>query len=215
MNKLIMAAFLLTTLGALNTQPAFEESKALEKTEQNQAVLEKKDAEVPNPQLPNDRVLEEVGDTVSDDKGELTLKAAKEVRQTLEIGPVNLAIGEVKILHVIPDYSMIDFFHGYTHDDEFDIVKVSMEIRNSSDQDVQFSPLAFLETESGEYFTSKKDIYLEELNGVLEPHSVKKGSMGFILDKGETTGTLSLTTSDAADKQGEILSKGQTLDFDF
>ena len=215
MNKLIIAAFLLTTLGALNAQPVFEETKATEKMGESEAALVKKDVEIPNPQLPDDRTLEQIGDTVTDDKGKLTLKAVKEVRQTLEVGPVDLAIGEVKIMHVIPDYSMIDFFHGYTHEDKFDIVKVSMEIKNNADQDVQFSPLAFLETDSGEHLTWEEDIYLEELNGVLEPHSVKKGSMGFILHKGKSIGALSLTTSDTTDIEGRILSKGQKLPIHF
>ena len=74
MNKLIIGALLLTTFGALNTQPAFDEQKGKEKTEEVAQPLVKKDVYVPNPQLPDDINLNQIGQTVSDAKGELNIK---------------------------------------------------------------------------------------------------------------------------------------------
>ncbi|MCT9872548.1 hypothetical protein N7568_24570, partial [Paenarthrobacter aurescens] len=78
MNRLMIGALLLTAFGALNTQPAYEEeTTAIEKTEEIARPLEKKDVYVPNPQLPDDINLNQIGQNVSDAKGELTLKAYK------------------------------------------------------------------------------------------------------------------------------------------
>ncbi len=78
MNRLMIGALLLTAFGALNTQPAYEEeTTAKDKTEEIARPLEKKDVYVPNPQLPDDINLNQIGQNVSDAKGELTLKAYK------------------------------------------------------------------------------------------------------------------------------------------
>lgn len=215
MNKLIISAFLLTTLGALNTQPAFEkESKVTEKTEEVAQPLVKKDVYVPNPQLPDDRNLKQIGQHVSDARGELTLKEYKQVNETVKVGPIEVKIKDIKVLNVIPDYSMIDFFHGYTHDHEFDIVKVNVEVKNSSDKNATLSPVAFLETDSGEQLTWEDDVYLENVNGKIEAKNSKQGNLGFILHKDDVKG-ISLLTSDAVDEEGEILSKGKKVEFTF
>ena len=90
MNKLIIGALLLTTFGALNTQPAFDEQKGKEKTEEVAQPLVKKDVYVPNPQLPDDMNLNQIGQTVSDAKGELTLKAYDKSNESVKVGPIEV-----------------------------------------------------------------------------------------------------------------------------
>lgn len=128
--------------------------------------------------------MNQIGQNVSDAKGELTLKAYKKVNETLDVGPIEVKVKEMKVMHATPDYSMIDFFHGYTHDEDFDIVKVNVEIKNNSDKKIKFSPVAFLETDRGEHLTWEDEIYLEELTGEIEGNGSKSGNIGFILNDG-------------------------------
>ncbi|MGG4197823.1 DUF4352 domain-containing protein [Peribacillus frigoritolerans] len=215
MNRLMIGALLLTAFGALNTQPAYEEeTTAKEKTEEIARPLEKKDVYVPNPQLPDDIKLNQIGQNVSDAKGELTLKAYKKVNETLNVGPIEVNIKEMKVMHATPDYSMIDFFHGYTHDEDFDIVKVNVEIKNNSDKKIKFSPVAFLETDRGEHLTWDDEIYLEELTGEIEGNGSKSGNIGFILNDGNIKG-ISVMSSDAVDDEGKVLAKGKSAEFAF
>ncbi|MFA1713979.1 DUF4352 domain-containing protein [Peribacillus frigoritolerans] len=215
MNRLMIGALLLTAFGALNTQPAYEEeTTAKVKTEEIARPLEKKDVYVPNPQLPDDINLNQIGQNVSDAKGELTLKAYKKVNETLNVGPIEVKFKEMKVMHATPDYSMIDFFHGYTHDEDFDIVKVNVEIINNSDKKMKFSPVAFLETDRGEHLTWEDEIYLEELTGEIEGNGSKSGNIGFILKDGNIQG-ISVMTSDAVDDEGKVLAKGKSAEFAF
>ncbi|MDG4848432.1 DUF4352 domain-containing protein [Bacillus sp. AFS043905] len=215
MNRLMIGALLLTAFGALNTQPAYEEeTTAKEKTEEIARPLEKKDVYVPNPQLPDDINLNQIGQNVSDAKGELTLKAYKKVNETLNVGPIEVNIKEMKVMHATPDYSMIDFFHGYTHDEDFDIVKVNVEIKNNSDKKIKFSPVAFLETDRGEHLTWEDEIYLEELTGEIEGNGSKSGNIGFILNDGNIKG-ISVMSSDAVNDEGKVLAKGKSAEFAF
>ncbi|MEV5114657.1 DUF4352 domain-containing protein [Peribacillus frigoritolerans] len=215
MNRMMIGALLLTAFGALNTQPAYEEeTTAKEKTEEIARPLEKKDVYVPNPQLPDDINLNQIGQNVSDAKGELTLKAYKKVNETLNVGAIEVNIKEMKVMHATPDYSMIDFFHGYTHDEDFDIVKVNVEIKNNSDKKIKFSPVAFLETDRGEHLTWEDEIYLEELTGEIEGNGSKSGNIGFILNDGNIK-SISVMSSDAVDDEGKVLAKGKSAEFAF
>lgn len=215
MNKLLLSAFLLTTFGALNTQPAFEEeSKVTEKTEEISKTLVKKDVYVPNPQLPDDRELKQVGQSTSDARGELTLKEYKQVNEMVKVGPITIEMKDIKVMHVIPDYSMIDFFHGYTHEHAFDIVKMNVKVHNPTNADAKISPIAFLETDDGEHLTWEDDIYLENLNGHIKAKGSKQGNIGFILKK-EDVKRISVLTSDAVNGEGKVLSKGEKVEFSF
>lgn len=86
----------------------------------------------PNSQVTDDRSLLKVGQTFSDDKGKAVLKDIKQVNKTYKIGDVELTVKEMKLIHLRPDYSMIDYFHELTHDEEFDFVKVFVDIKNTS-----------------------------------------------------------------------------------
>ncbi|WP_407407042.1 DUF4352 domain-containing protein [Peribacillus sp.] len=215
MNKLLFGAFLLTTFGALNTQPAFDEKpNVIEKTEEMEEPLVKKDVYVPNPQLPDDRDLKQVGQQVSDSRGELTVKEYKPINETVKVGPITVEMKDIKVMHVVPDYSMIDFFHGYTHEHAFDIVKMNVKVHNPTNADAKISPVAFLETDGGEHLTWKDDIYLENLNGDIKAEGSKQGNIGFILKK-EDVRRISVLTSDAVNGEGKVLSKGKKVEFSF
>ncbi len=66
------------------------------------------------------------------------------MNETLNVGPIEVKVKEMKVMHATPDYSMIDFFHGYTHDEDFDIVKVNVEIKNNTDKKLSFPQLLSL-----------------------------------------------------------------------
>ncbi len=173
------------------------------------------DVYVPSAQVTDDIALTTVGKTINDAKGELTLKAYQNVNKTVTVGPIELLVKDVKVMHFVPDYSMIDFFHAYTHDEEFDFVKIGVEIKNNSTEEVQFNPVAFVQTSNEEHKTWEDDIYLEELTGALKGKSHKQGNMGFILEKAENLQSVEIVTSDAVDKSGKVLEKGQTVTVDF
>ncbi|MEH7441449.1 DUF4352 domain-containing protein [Bacillus sp. JJ1122] len=138
---------------------------------------------VPNPQVTDDSTLKKAGDTVTDRKGELTLKAVKEVNKHSTIGGIQYKIKDIKLLHYVPDYSMIDFYHAYTHEEEFDFVKIGIEVENSSKENYHFAPVALMNVNESIHKTWEDDFYLEELNGEIAAGQLKKGNVGFIVDE--------------------------------
>jgi len=193
-----------------NTEHSSEESKP----QMNESTVKaetkvKEDVYVPNPQVTDDLNLVKVGETISDSKGKLTLKSYKQVNQTIKVGPVEMMIKDVKVLHFIPSYNMIDFFHAYTHEEEFDFIKIGVEIKNTSNEQVKYTPIAALKVNNEEHKTWEDDIYLEELAGVVEPGDVKKGNMGFILDHTKEVEWIELLTSDVVDENQKIVEQGK------
>jgi hypothetical protein len=172
------------------------------------------DAYVPNPQVTDDRSLIKIGSSFTDEKGEAVLKAYTESGDKIQIGPVELTIKEAKVIGYTPDYSLIDFFHGYTHEEAFDFVKVFVVVKNTSDQSVSFAPVALLKTEKGEQKTWEDDIYLEELNGKLSPGEQKEGNLGFILENPGIK-SFTITTSKVFDEDEEELAKEKASNLNF
>ncbi|MGB3260724.1 DUF4352 domain-containing protein [Paenisporosarcina sp.] len=189
-----------------------DQVKTIDKSEKNLNV--KKDVYVPNPQITDDINLVTVGETVTDDKGELTLKSYKRINKTVNIGGVEMVLKEVKLMHFVPDYSMIDFFHSYTHEEEFDFLKVGIEVKNTSDEDMKFTPVAFVKTSNGELKTWEDDIFLEELNGEIQSNNVKKGNMGFILENTNDIKSIEILTSDVLNNVDESIEKAKTIKVD-
>jgi|GEM_PF-361726 len=164
-----------------------------------------------NPQVTDDRNLLEVGQSVLDEKGEATLKAIRHINKIYNVGPVELEIKDMKLIHLKPDYSLVDYFHVLTHEEEFDFIKVFVEIRNTSTEKVNFAPIAMIETNTGEKIDWKKDIYLEDLNGKLDGQSTKKGNLGFIIESTDDLEWIEITTSDVFDKNSDKISDSQKI----
>jgi hypothetical protein len=169
---------------------------------------------VSNPQVTDDRSLVNVGEVFSDEKGEAELKAFKKVDEEIEIGPITMMVKEIKVLNYRPDYSLIDFFHTYTHDEVFDFVKVFVEIENKSNETLNFAPAALLETDKGEKKTWEDDIYLEELNGKIGPGEKKAGNLGFIIEKSDLK-SIFITTSKVFDENEKELSNEKVIEVSF
>lgn len=168
----------------------------------------------PNPQVPDDRELDEIGEVHSDRKGEVTLLSQLTPNETVNVGPIQMIVKEVKTIHLRPDYGMIDYFHGLTHDEEFDFVKVFFEVTNTSNEAVNFGPVALVETSEGEKVTWEKDIYLDGLHGVYAPGEKKQGNVGFILENSNIK-TLKVLTSDVFDQNEELIQKATELEYTF
>lgn len=162
-----------------------------------------------SPQVSDDRRLQEPGQKTRDAKGGLELLAANMEAQAVQIGDVELTIHETKLLHYTPDYSLIDFYHAYTHEQEFELVKLFVEIHNSSNEAVSFAPAALFETGAGEVKTWEDDVYLESLNEGLEPGEVKSGNVGFIVEDGAQE--IKLTTSKLFAADGELLAPARAI----
>ncbi|TWT27113.1 DUF4352 domain-containing protein [Planomicrobium sp. CPCC 101110] len=172
------------------------------------------DGYVKNPQVVDDRLLQEVGQSMRDSKGEINLTNANTEAQTASVGEISLTIREAKIFHFQPDYSLIDFYHSYTHDAEFDMVKFFVEIENTSDAPLHFAPVALVETSAEETKTWEDDIYLEELGGEIAPGETKSGNVGFIIEKSDID-SLTVTTSDVFDKEENKLEDAKKIDIKF
>lgn len=164
---------------------------------------------VPSPQVSDDRRLQEAGQQTRDAKGSLELLAADMEPEVIQVGDIELTIHEAKLLRYTPDYSLIDFYHSYTHDQEFQLAKFFIEMRNTSSERVMFAPIALVETKSGEVKTWEDDVYLEELNKGLAPGEVKSGNVGFVVDG--ATGQLELTTSELFRADGQPLAQAETV----
>jgi len=205
---LVLMTFLLLVISGcsnINAAPAKE----------NPANLDYLNDYDSNPQVTDDRSLLEVGQSVSDEKGEATLKAINQVNQTYEEGPIKLTVKDMKIIHLRPDYSLIDYFHVLTQQEEFDFVKVFIEIENTYTEKMNFGPIALIETNTGEKLDWEKDIYLEELNGEIAGHEIKKGNVGFILKSNEDLEWIEITTSDVFNKDEEKIIDSQKIKIKF
>lgn len=167
-----------------------------------------------SPQVTGDQALLAEGDTVRDDKGELALEGVNLEGETLTIGEIELTVREAKNLRYKPSYGLIDFFHSYTHDTEFNLVKLFVEIKNIGDEPLRFAPVALLETSAGEIKLWEDDVYLEELNGEIAPGETKKGNLGFIVEKTGIESVL-ITTSDLFNEDGEVIVPAQQINMDF
>ena len=168
----------------------------------------------PNPQVPDDRQLKKIGQTSLDEKGEITLKKVNNLNRTYNIGPIEMNIIDAKILHLKPDYSLVDYFHTLTHDEEFDFVKVFVEIKNTSDKKVNFAPTAILETSAGEIITWENDIYLDGINEGINSNETKAGNIGFIIEKSDLE-YLEITTSDVYDTDDKKIKNAEKLKIEF
>lgn len=70
---------------------------------------------------------------------------------------------------------------------------------------------SFFKTSSGEQKTWEDDIYLEELTGELKEEGVKKGNMGFILEKADDIKSIEILTSDVVDNEDESIEKAKNI----
>ena len=172
------------------------------------------DGYVLSPQVTDDRLLQETGQNKRDAKGEATVKAVNMDSETYKAGPVELIVAESKILQLEPDYSLIDFFHSYTHEQEFEVVKMFVEITNTSDEPIHFAPVALLETAEEELKLWEDDIYLEELNGELAAGETKRGNIGFIIKEGGTD-SIKITTSDVFDSTDKQIAEAVEFNTQF
>ena len=169
----------------------------------------------PNPQVTDDRSLLEVGQVVIDEKGEATLKSINHVNATYTIGPIELRLKDMKVINLRPDYSLVDYFHVLTHNEKFNFVKLFIEIENTSEDKVNFAPIAIIETNTGEKFDWEKDIYLDALNGEIEGNKTKEGNLGFIIEQAKDLKWIVVKTSDVFDKNGIKMHDSQTVKIKF
>lgn len=172
------------------------------------------DGYVVSPQVTDDRTVQKTGQKFRDLRGGIELKAVNTDMPASKVGGIKVTIHEAKILHLKPEYSMIDFFHSYTHETEFDMVKYFVEITNTSEEVLKFAPAAIVETDAGETKTWEEEIYLEELTGEIQPGETKKGNIGFILDEPGVE-SLTLTTSDVFSAEDEKLADAQEIQVEF
>lgn len=161
---------------------------------------------VGNPQVPADDSLDEVGETFADHKGELTLLNQLYPNETIELGPIKLVVKDVKKMHLRPDYGMIDYFHVLTHDEEFDFVKMYVEVTNTSNEEVNFGPVALVTTSTGEQVIWENDIYLDGLHGTYAPGEMKVGNVGFIIEQSDID-SVTFLTSDVFDQEEKLVMK--------
>ncbi|MBT2641815.1 DUF4352 domain-containing protein [Bacillus sp. ISL-41] len=155
---------------------------------------------VPNPQVTDDRELTKAGESLIDVKGELTLKAVKEVNKTFNHNGIEYKVKDIKLMHFIPDYSLIDFFHPYTHDEEFDFVKIGVEVKNHSSGSYHFGPVAMVNINDSIHKTWEDDFYLEELHGEILSGQKKQGNLGFIVEELENLEKVEILSGDLVDK---------------
>ncbi|MDM5200529.1 hypothetical protein QUF79_21150 [Fictibacillus enclensis] len=219
---ILSAALLLGGCSQNTKEKADAESKPAqtEKTETESPTPKVSNSYQPNPQVTNDRTLTKIGQTYRDDKGQATLKAIKQINKTYKQGPVELTIKDIKLIHLRPDYGMIDYFHVLTHREEFDFVKISAKIKNTSSKPVNYAPVALLKTNTDKTFDWEKDIYLEKLEGKLPGNSDKSGSLGFIVNPEENESAdnvkwIEITTSDVFNQSKQKINDSKKIKLSF
>ncbi|WP_160719428.1 DUF4352 domain-containing protein [Bacillus sp. USDA818B3_A] len=205
------------TVKATEKQEHATESKDNNSVKENNRAKSLSDIYVPNPQVSDDTELLQAGQTIKDSKGTITLKGIAAQNRTYTIGPVEMRIKNVKLIHNMPTYSLMDYFHYYTESyEEFDFVKVEVELVNKSNQTVHFGPVAHLTTSNGETRSFEDDFYIEYLGGQIDPKGSKQGALGFILEKSTPAiQWAEIKTSDVLDENHKELGKSQTIKIDF
>ncbi|MBT2730411.1 hypothetical protein J7E63_26625 [Bacillus sp. ISL-75] len=189
-----------------------ENQKDRSKKEKNRA-KSLSDIYIPNPQVSNDTELLQVGQTIKDSKGTITLKEIAAQNKIYTVGPIDLRIKNVKLIHNMPTYSLMDYFHYYTEDyEEFEFIKVEVELVNKSDQTVHFGPVAHLTTSNGGIKTFEDDFYIEYFGGELEPKGSKQGALGFIVKKSTPDiKWIAIQTSEVLDENHKELGNSQNI----
>lgn len=206
---LLLASALVLT-GCVNK----EEDQVVEAAEANSEAPAYYEDYVQNPQVTADKNLRKAGQSMQDDKGEIVLNASNLESKTYSIGGIELTVQDTKLFHYKPSYGLIDFYHAFTHDPAFHVVKFFVEIENTTDQPLNFAPVALLETSTGETKLWEDDIYLEELNGEIAPRETKKGSIGFIVENADID-AMSITTSDLFDSDEKKIQDAEKIDIAF
>lgn len=206
-----------------NTEVADEKTEAAE--DKTEAPKEKKkttaetseDTFIESPQAPDDSELTDIGATHSDQDGKIKLLAYAPEEQQVNVGPMTVTIHEAKFMHYKPSPDMIDFFHGFTHDESsFNYVKLRVTVENTSEERLNFAPVSHLETNTGEKKGFKDDFYLEELHGNYAAGEIRKGQLGFILEKGDKDSLEEITvnTSDVFQNEKSV-EKGKAYTISF
>ncbi|RBW67808.1 hypothetical protein [Bacillus taeanensis] len=199
-----------------NTAPQTEENVEKNNTKQTTNETSKKYSN--SPQAVNDQTVVEVGQTYEDANGIITLKAIHHTPETHEVGPIELTIKDVKVFNYLPSNDLIDYFHGFTHDEEnFNYVKARVEVKNTSDQPVKFSPLGLLETNEGEKVSGDQDFYLENLIGEYASAEVREGNLGLVIEETsvENIEWLKIITSDVLNTENNAIHKAKELKIEF
>ncbi|RSK31937.1 hypothetical protein [Bhargavaea beijingensis] len=163
-----------------------------------------------NPQVTDDRLLQQPGGMVLDERGEAELLKAGEGKR-VTAGPVELTVHEAKLFHYHPAEELIGFYHTFTDEMGFPVAKLFIEVTNTGNHPLRFTPAAVLETDTDERKLWKDDIYLEALGDEIGAGETKKGSVGFILDSGSAE-RLTVRTGEVADRSGETLAGGTEFD---
>jgi uncharacterized protein YkvS len=171
-----------------------------------------------SPQAPDDRKLKQVGETLEDEDGVITLKQYANLNETKQIGDITMTIEEVKVMNYRPSPDLVDYFHGLTHEEvEFPYVRVNVKVKNNSEEPLHFAPVAELATDQGDTVTWEEDFYIEELNGELKPGEEKVGSLGLIIDESnpEELKNLTIKTSEVVNDQEEKIGEGEEFTVGF
>lgn len=216
----MLSVFLLTGCSFVSNQPNNDKNDS--KTEKISTVTKEiseddHNAYYNSPQVTDDSTLQKPGQSVTDEKGEATLKAIKPINSVYHFGEIEFTIKEIKRLHYRPDYSLIDYFHPLTEAEEFDFIKLSVDIKNNSKEKRNFAPVALFETNTGVKMNWKQDMYLEHLNGEIEGNQIKRGSLGFIVDQAESSRIewIQILTSDVFNEKQERLEEAQKIQLHF
>ncbi|GGP07481.1 DUF4352 domain-containing protein [Oceanobacillus neutriphilus] len=185
----------------------------MEKQTQTASYLE---GYIENPQLPDDSGLLEVDQAIEDSKGKSTLIKMKQLDESYQIGDMEITLRDAKWIHLRPSYRMIDYFHGLTgNESKFNYVKVFVEITNASEETLQFSPVALVETNDGEKISWENELYLESLNEPIESGESRKGNVGFIVDETKDLSELTILTSDIFDEADNKLTDAEEITVEF
>ncbi|WP_085506500.1 hypothetical protein [Thalassobacillus devorans] len=218
MKYLIMVVLSVMLLAGCSANGTNSESHAEAKDSTAPFDIPEKTKYTNNPQASNDRNLKKAGDHAEDENGQLTLKAIKEGQTVEEVGPMQLVIEDIKVMNYSPSPDLIDYFHAFSHNGaNFDYIKFTVAIKNTSDQPVNFAPIDLLETNTGEKKDFDDDFYLENLYGDYEPGEVKVGNMGFVLNETsvDELESITITTSDVMDGEQKSINEGEEMTIPF
>ncbi|WP_028784712.1 DUF4352 domain-containing protein [Thalassobacillus devorans] len=201
---LLMAVVLLTA--CTNANKEIENAK--EQPEKDTEIAKKETDEqeaknqatfIDNPQAPDDSSLKKTGQTYQDGDGKIKLLALSPSEKQVTVGPMEMIIKEVKLMNYSPAPHLIDFFHGYTSQEEnFNYIKLNLIVKNTSNQTLNFAPVSVLETNKGEKKNFEDDFYLENMYGKYKSGETRYGQLGFIIKKNKTKkiDSLQILTSD-------------------
>ncbi|WLR44442.1 hypothetical protein LC087_18845 (plasmid) [Bacillus carboniphilus] len=174
------------------------------------------------PKEGNPRILTEVGQVYEDKDSTTELMAIKDVDQTVDMGPLELTVDQIKIFKKYDmDERTIDFFSNFTsgYREEFEYAQITYKVENTEDRNVSVGyPIDAIVLSTGEHIESAtNDFFAKNAGREFSGKSYKEGGISLIFESStaEEIDSIKIITNDVFDDDtDEVIADPQQVTFE-